>query len=158
MRTELWSIDRENHLIMRFGQEYVIPVLEFAKIGQGGDFTSPVTYKLTVEDRMSWCARGISRNCVPGAVRKLYRKFLFSGMPELQDVPNVLVLLPEELLSERQKHFSTSKRLRDGERFQEIERLYARVVSGKIYFGAGAQLRAVKNSPSGYKGRGKKKE
>jgi len=60
-----------------------VPVLEYEKIGEGGDFTKPLTYHLErmsitalIHARLRWTRK------VPLAVRNLHREFWgMSGLP-----------------------------------------------------------------------------
>jgi hypothetical protein len=54
----------------------IVPVLEYDKIGQDGDFTGPFTYTLEVMDRFTPRPQvHVSRNKVPAAVKDYFRAF-----------------------------------------------------------------------------------
>jgi hypothetical protein len=46
MRTIQYAVNSEGHVYSRVGSEVVVPVLDYEKIGEGGDFNQPLTYTL----------------------------------------------------------------------------------------------------------------
>ena len=74
----LWFIDPDLGVFMAVTRErkVIVPVLEFDKIGEGGDFTGPFTYSLQYtryEGLRGDCH--VSRNKVPKAIKDYFRAF-----------------------------------------------------------------------------------
>lgn len=46
MRTIQYAIALDGHVYSRVGSEVAVPVLDYEKIGEGGDFSKPLKYHL----------------------------------------------------------------------------------------------------------------
>ena len=70
----------------------IVPILEYDKIGDNGDFTKPFTY--TLEYIPGGDCRGmdfVSRNLVPELVKKTVREFIRSGLEKRGNMPQSAV-------------------------------------------------------------------
>lgn len=73
-----YAIDREGLVYSRVDSEIACPILQFDKIGQGGDFTGPLEYKLEKSsifslagewDSLRWTKK------IPVEIKNLHRAF-----------------------------------------------------------------------------------
>jgi hypothetical protein len=85
-----YAIHKDDGLVIsRVGNEVAWPVLEYEKIGAGGDFTQPLTYTLekfpvlTIRggdwQRLRWTKK------IPRDIKNLHRAFW--GLPALEGPP-----------------------------------------------------------------------
>jgi hypothetical protein len=80
-----YAISKDDGMVYsRIGNEIVYPVLQYQKIGQGGDFTQPFEYQLEKSDvlslayywpRLKWTKK------IPVDIKNLHRSFW--GMKQL---------------------------------------------------------------------------
>lgn len=78
----MWFIVRGLNVFMAFTKErkIIVPILEFDKIGQDGDFTKPFTYSLQyMEADLISSEDRVSRNAVPTNIKDYFRAFYRSG-------------------------------------------------------------------------------
>lgn len=80
----MWFFETDLGVFMAVTREgnLIVPVLEFDKIGEGGDFTKPFTY--TLESQRYETLYGssqihVSRNKVPKAIKDYFREFYRSS-------------------------------------------------------------------------------
>lgn len=82
-----YAVDQEGLVLSRVEDEIAFPVLEYEKIGEGGDFTQPFTYHLEKDTvfgfpQSFWQSLRWTRK-IPVALKNKHRAFW--GMPLLPE-------------------------------------------------------------------------
>lgn len=85
-----FAIDRASgEVVSHVGNEYAWPILDYEAIGQDGDYTAPLEYKLKRIDQFGaimgaeslyWTKR------IPTEIKNLHRAYW--GMPAVKPIPN----------------------------------------------------------------------
>jgi hypothetical protein len=85
MRTIQYAISQDGHVYSRVGSEVAIPVLDYERIGEGGDFSKPFQYHLEKFSVYTlagqWADLRWTRK-IPVALKNLHRQFW--GLPPLR--------------------------------------------------------------------------
>jgi hypothetical protein len=87
----MWFFERDLGVFMAVTRErkLIVPVLEFDKIGEGGDFTGPFTYTLEFQKYEALYGSSqvkVSRNQVPATIKEFFRAFYRSGEEKQEGV------------------------------------------------------------------------
>ena len=74
-----YAIDRTDGMVYsRVGREIAVPVLQYDRIGQGGDFTQPLEYELEkcpVSELAAYWANFKWTRKIPVDLKNVHRKF-----------------------------------------------------------------------------------
>jgi len=84
-----WRVETSLGVFVPLTREgkFIVPVLEFDKIGKDGDFTKPYTYTLEYMDyRYDPNLAMVSRNDVPESIKDYFREFCRSGEEKREGV------------------------------------------------------------------------
>lgn len=124
MLSALFFIDEEGHLLANYNRFWVIPVLEFDKIGKDGDFRGALTYTLT-KDRGVHGGQltHVSKNMMPKAIKNYYRDFARSSAETVENVPKAAICVPEGMVKDMTDLFR--KRRKDPEAMATLTRINA---------------------------------